>query len=123
MRNCADTPVLKGDIDYMNAYRDFENDPVNYPYDEGKEFLSRLHTSHRHYVPIIDSAIYAPDMDNKSDKYPSFERGLEEQAFIMNADGSAYIGEVWPGLTGTYYRAIVLLNCFFVLGLWRGDDD
>lgn len=86
----------------MNSYRDFENDPINYSYDEGEKFLSRLHESHRYYVPIIDSAIYAPDRDDKKDKYPSFERGLAEQAFIMNPDGTAYIGEVWPGLTGKF---------------------
>ncbi|KXJ86898.1 glycosyl hydrolases family 31-domain-containing protein [Microdochium bolleyi] len=91
--------TIWSDIDYMDAYRDFENDPKNYAYGEGERFLARLHASNRHYVPIVDSAIYAPDRDDKKDRYPAFERGLDEQAFIMNPDGTAYIGEVWPGFT------------------------
>ncbi|KAI1492924.1 glycoside hydrolase family 31 protein [Biscogniauxia mediterranea] len=87
------------DIDYMNAYRDFENDPVNFGYDEGAEFLSNLHKGHRHYVPIIDSGVYAPDPTNASDAYPPFDRGVEQDAFILNPDGSLYIGEVWPGFS------------------------
>ncbi|KAI1502562.1 glycoside hydrolase family 31 protein [Biscogniauxia marginata] len=85
------------DIDYMNAYRDFENDPVNFGYSEGAEFLSRLHEGNRHYVPIIDSGVYVPIPNSTSDAYPSFERGVQQDAFILNSDGSLYIGEVWPG--------------------------
>lgn len=85
----------------MKAYRDFENDPDRYSYDEGAEFLSRLHANNQHYVPIIDSAIYAPDPTNASDAYPPFNRGLEQDAFLLNPNGSIYIGAVWPGYTGT----------------------
>ncbi|KAI0384220.1 glycoside hydrolase family 31 protein [Hypomontagnella monticulosa] len=91
--------TIWSDIDYMKAYRDFENDPVRYPYDEGAEFLSRLHENDQHYVPIIDSAIYAPDPTNASDAYPPFNRGLEKDAFLLNPNGSIYIGAVWPGYT------------------------
>jgi alpha-glucosidase len=51
----------------MNAYRDFENDEHRFPYAEGEEFLDKLHASGRHYVPIIDSAIYIPNPHNASD--------------------------------------------------------
>lgn len=92
--------TIWSDIDYMKAYRDFENDPDRYSYDEGAQFLSRLHQNDQHYVPIIDSAIYAPDPTNASDAYPPYDRGVEEDAFLLNPDGSIYIGAVWPGYTG-----------------------
>ncbi|MCJ1378847.1 hypothetical protein MMC17_001946 [Xylographa soralifera] len=87
------------DIDYMHFYRDFENDPVRFNYSEGQQFLSMLHANNQHYIPIVDSAIYAPDPNNASDAYPPFDRGTAAEAFMLNPDGSLYIGEVWPGYT------------------------
>ena len=84
----------------MNQYRDYENDPDRFGYADGAEFLARLHENKQHFVPIIDAAIYAPNPENESDAYPTFDRGLAEDAFILNPDGSLYIGEVWPGYTG-----------------------
>lgn len=86
----------------MNAYRDFENDPDRYPYDEGVQFIAGLHEKNQHYIPIIDAGVYVPIPGNQSDAYPSFERGLEQNAFILNPDGTLYIGEVWPGYCGKY---------------------
>ncbi|KAI1087276.1 glycoside hydrolase family 31 protein [Rostrohypoxylon terebratum] len=87
------------DIDYMNAYRDFENDENRFGYAEGAKFLQRIHEQNMHYVPIIDSAIYAPDPTNASDAYPPFDRGIEQDAFLLNPNGSIYVGAVWPGYT------------------------
>ncbi|OTA57514.1 glycoside hydrolase family 31 protein [Hypoxylon sp. EC38] len=91
--------TIWSDIDYMKAYRDFENDPYRFGYGEGADFISRLHQNSQHYVPIIDSAIYAPNPTNLSDAYPPFNRGVEQDAFLLNPDGSIYIGAVWPGYT------------------------
>lgn len=52
----------------MNQYRDFEHDLNTFPYEEGEKFLSKLHEGGRHYVPIIDSAIYVPNPNNASDR-------------------------------------------------------
>ena len=87
------------DIDYMNQYRDFDNDPVRFSYGEGEIFLSALHASGKHYIPIIDSAIYVPNPSNTSDNYSTFDNGNATDAFITNPDGSLYIGDVWPGYT------------------------
>lgn len=89
--------TIWNDIDYMKTYRDFENDPDRYPYDKGAEFLAELHENDQHYIPIIDAGIYVPIPGNESDAYPSFDRGLEQNVFVSNPDGSLYIGEVWPG--------------------------
>ncbi|TAQ86034.1 hypothetical protein B7494_g5640 [Chlorociboria aeruginascens] len=91
--------AIKTDIDYMNQYRDFENDQNTFSYTEGAKFLSNLHDSGRHYIPIVDSAIYVPNPTNASDAYPVFNRGKDADSFMLNPDGSLYIGSVWPGYT------------------------
>ena len=53
----------------MNVYRDFENDPVGFSYSEGREFLDRIHQSGRHWIPIVDAAIWGSNPDNVSDLY------------------------------------------------------
>ncbi|KAI4171373.1 MAG: hypothetical protein LQ343_004329 [Gyalolechia ehrenbergii] len=63
------------DIDYMNQYRDFDNDLLRYNYTEGETFLSNLHASGRHYIPIIDAAIYVPNPENASDAYVHLQTG------------------------------------------------
>lgn len=51
----------------MHGYRDFENDPERFSYSEGEKFLAKLHASGRHYIPIVDSALYIPNPENASD--------------------------------------------------------
>ena len=51
----------------MVRYRDFENNPVGFDDKSSKGFIQRLHDSGRHYVPIIDSAIYIPNPSNPDD--------------------------------------------------------
>ncbi|MCJ1309619.1 hypothetical protein MMC25_003279 [Agyrium rufum] len=87
------------DIDYMNQYRDFDNDAVRFNYTEGTIFLDGIHANGLHYIPIVDSAIYVPNPNNASDAYAPFDRGNASGAFMTNPDGSLYIGEVWPGYT------------------------
>ena len=87
------------DIDYMSQYRDFDNDPIRFNYSEGATFLSALHASGRHYIPIVDSAIYVPNPNNASDNYSVFDNGNATGSFLNNPDGSLYIGDVWPGYT------------------------
>ncbi|KAL3420941.1 glycosyl hydrolase family 31 [Phlyctema vagabunda] len=87
------------DIDYMNQYRDFENDQNTFSYEEGAKFLSQLHANGQHFIPIVDSAVYIPNPLNESDAYPTFNRGNETNSFMLNPDGSLYIGAVWPGYT------------------------
>jgi alpha-glucosidase len=87
------------DIDYMDKFRDFTTDPVNFPVSGGQAFLNKLQQSGRHYVPIIDSAIYVPNPNNQSDAYDFFDKGNASGVFLKNPDGSVYIGQVWPGYT------------------------
>ena len=91
--------VQWNDIDWMYQVRDFVSDPERFPVAEGLAFLQRLHEGGRRYVHIVDSAIYIPNPDNCSDAYGTYTRGNELDAFMLNPDGSQYIGSVWPGFT------------------------
>lgn len=50
-------------------------------------------------MPIVDSAIYVPNPSNSSDAYPTFNDGNDTGSYLLNPDGSLYIGAVWPGYT------------------------
>jgi alpha-glucosidase len=63
----TDNISSRTDIDWMLRYRDFENDPEGFDDESSKGFIQRLHDSGRHYVPIIDSAIYIPNPSNPDD--------------------------------------------------------
>ncbi|KAJ5726735.1 uncharacterized protein N7483_008092 [Penicillium malachiteum] len=90
---------LWNDIDYMKGLRDFENDPVRFGYKEGEEFLERLHNGGRHYIPIVDAALYIPNPHDESDAYEPYTRGAKDDVFVKNPDNSTYIGSAWPGYT------------------------
>jgi alpha-glucosidase len=91
--------TIWNDIDYMFQYRDFENDPNTFPYDQGEKFIDGLHANDLHYITIVDSAIYIPNPDNATDAYSVYASGNEMDVFMKNPDGSEYIGAVWPGFT------------------------
>ncbi|KAL5731561.1 alpha-glucosidase [Ranunculus cassubicifolius] len=85
--------VMWSDIDYMDSYRDFDLDPVNFPQDKMKSFLDRLHRSGQKYIPILDPAI------SVNSTYPTYLRGVKEDIFIKNPNGEYYLGSAWPGPT------------------------
>ncbi|RCK63108.1 Glucoamylase 1 [Candida viswanathii] len=92
--------TIWSDIDYMDSYKDFTNDPYRYPEDKYREFLDELHNNSQRYVPIFDAAIYVPNPNNETDNdYEPFHLGNESDVFLKNPDGSLYIGAVWPGYT------------------------
>ena len=64
---CSLLTMIRTDIDYMNQYRDFDNDAIRFGYPEGERFLSKLHANGQHYIPIVDAAIYIPNPNNASD--------------------------------------------------------
>lgn len=80
---------LSMDIDYMLDYKDFTWDPAKFP-DMPK--LSRdMKEQHARLVPIIDAGL-------KLEKgYDLYDEGVEQELVCTKADGTPFIGAVWPG--------------------------
>lgn len=75
---------------------DFTTDPVNFPAEDFKGYVDRLHESGRRYMMIFDpgiSSVQAPG------SYPAWDKGIEMNVFINGTDGTPFIGKVWPGYT------------------------
>ncbi|RDX45018.1 hypothetical protein OH76DRAFT_1024258 [Lentinus brumalis] len=89
--------VMWNDIDLYHALRDFTTDPVSFPADEMRAFISELTANHQHYIPILDAAI--AKLVNESDVYDPYTRGTDLDVFIKNPNGTEYLGQVWPGFT------------------------
>jgi len=85
------------DIDYMDKYKDFTVDPINFPASGMKSFIDTLHENIQHFVPIVDPGIYA--ILEESDPYPALVQGLEQNVFIKDLNDDLYLGQVWPGAT------------------------
>jgi alpha-D-xyloside xylohydrolase len=76
------------DIDYMQNYRDFTTDSVNFPTAEVASFVNGLHKNGQHFVPIVDPGIMVYS------GYDAYEKGMKMDIFIKDIKGSPYLGQV-----------------------------
>jgi len=87
--------VQWNDIDYMDGYKDFTYDKVNF---RGlPEFVNDLHAKGMHYVLMID-----PGLSNSEQSYIPYDEGLDDDIFVKNANGSIFVGKVWTSGTTVY---------------------
>jgi len=104
--------TMWNDIDYMDNYFDFTNDPIRFPTNQYRLFTEYLHQRGQHYIMITDPGIpYDPSFE-------PFSLGYELGVFIMNNTGMfPEIGAVWPNRTvftdffhpnaSTYWNALL----------------
>ena len=83
--------VMWNDIDYMDKYKNWTTDPVRYPSDDFKKFVTGLHAQGKRFVPIVDAGVAKLD-------YFGYNEGIAANVFIPspNVDGP-FTGQVWPG--------------------------
>jgi alpha-glucosidase len=77
------------DIDYMDGYRDFTWNSWRFP--DPERMLGELGELGFKVVTIIDPGVKADPTD------PTYAEGLERDYFVRRADGSLFVGTVWPG--------------------------
>ncbi|KAG9103826.1 hypothetical protein FRC06_007804, partial [Ceratobasidium sp. 370] len=83
------------DIDYMYARQVFTNDPQYFPTSKLQEIVKYLHNHDQQYIVMVDPAVaYQP---NKG--YKAFDRGVADDIFLKENNGSLHKGVVWPGVT------------------------
>ncbi|CAG8596714.1 11824_t:CDS:10, partial [Scutellospora calospora] len=85
--------TIWNDLDYMEGFKDFTWNSINYPREETAKFVNMLHENDQHYVVIVDPGI-------KIERgYWPYEEGVNRGIFIKNAREEDLVGQVWPGLT------------------------
>ncbi|KAK3378615.1 alpha-glucosidase-like protein [Podospora didyma] len=87
--------VMWTDIDYMDRRRAmhvFSLDPKRFPLSTMRDLVDHLHAAKQKYIVMVDPAVAYAD-------YPPFQRGVEDNIFLLRSNGSVWKGVVWPGVS------------------------
>jgi alpha-glucosidase len=79
------------DIDYQDKNRPFTINKQAFPDMSG--MIAALHQEKFHIVAITD--LHIADLPGRN--YFAFDSGIAGDRFVKNANGSLYVGPVWPG--------------------------
>ncbi len=77
------------DIDYMDGYRDFTWNREQFP--DLQRLCADMEKQQIRLIPIIDAGIKKEPGD------PVYDSGKQGDFFCKKADGSDFVGAVWPG--------------------------
>jgi alpha-glucosidase len=116
------------DIDYQQNYRPFTVNTQSFPH--FAQMIADLRQEEFHVVAITDLHI----ADLPSSGYLPYDSGISGNHFVKNADGSVYVGDVWPGPSvfpdftqqssrdwwGTLYKQFVAEG---VSGFWNDMNE
>ncbi|KAF3760749.1 family 31 glycoside hydrolase [Cryphonectria parasitica EP155] len=80
------------DIDYMDLRKVFSLDPQRFPLQLMQQLVDHLHNHDQHYIMMVDPAV-------AYNSYAPFERGVQDNIFLLRSNGSLWQGVVWPGVT------------------------
>lgn len=77
------------DIDYMQNYKDFTTDAVNFPLSEVSAFADTLHSNDQKLVLMVDPGIKVED------GYDAYEKGVDADVFVKDLYGADnYLAQV-----------------------------
>ncbi|KFK33959.1 hypothetical protein AALP_AA5G084000 [Arabis alpina] len=82
--------VIWNDADYMDGYKDFTLNPVNFPRGKLLVFLDRIHKMGMKYIVISDPGI------GVNASYCVYQRAMANDVFIKY-EGKPFLAQVWPG--------------------------
>lgn len=118
------------DIDYMDKFKTWTFDPVNYPVPLMQQFVSNLNNNHQHYIVIVDPGV------KQEVGYAPYDEGMKQQVFITKNDGKTpIVNKCWPGLvvfpdftneqTNDYWYNLIqqFINTVGVSGLWLDMNE
>ncbi|ONM21205.1 heteroglycan glucosidase 1 [Zea mays] len=81
--------VVWMDIDYMDGFRCFTFDSIRFP--DPISMVDDLHSIGCKAIWMLDPGI------KKEEGYFVYDSGSKSDVWIQKADGSPFVGEVWPG--------------------------
>lgn len=90
-KNHIPMDMLYMDIDYMEDYKDFTVSKERFP--DFRAFVEEMKAEKIHLIPIIDAGVKIEE------GYDVYEEGCEKGYFCKRADGTDFVGAVWPGRT------------------------
>ncbi|KZS89841.1 alpha-glucosidase [Sistotremastrum niveocremeum HHB9708] len=83
------------DIDYMHERKIFTADSEYFPVSRLREIVDYLHAHDQRYILMVDPAVGYQTKEG----YPTYDRGVRDDIFLKNPNGSYHLGVVWPGVT------------------------
>lgn len=86
------------DIDYMYERYIMTTDPDRFPIARVREYVDYLHDHNQKYIVMVDPAMAFQTERENPLPYETFLRA-QEQGILLQKNGSAYQGVVWPGVT------------------------